>query len=155
MSDWEDQWKRAQRSYERFKTMNDGFEPNMPSENYIDDAMAFFTFCYHVKDYLKHDPAFTKQPKGSIETYVNSTPALSLCGDICNGIKHLKLTNLRTADQPKLGKREFYVSVTHSLSGEKVPDEMKIKLAIEHDGKTHDAFQVATDAMQAWEAFLK
>lgn len=135
--------------------MNVGFDPKIPSDDYIDDAMAFFMFCYHVNDYLKSDPALTKHPKNNIETYVNNTTKLSICRDICNCTKHLKLTKLKTADQPKFGNLEFHVSVTHSLPGEKVPDEMKIKLDLEHDAKTHYAFQVATDAMQAWIAFLK
>lgn len=155
MHPWEEQLNRARRWYERFKELNGGINPTMPSENYIDDALAFFMFCYHIKDYLKHDPAYSKHSNPQIEAHVSNTPMLALCGDICNGLKHLKLDPTKTGDQPKFGKREFRVAVTHNLSGPNPPDTLAISLAIEHAGTTLDAFQVATDAMQEWEAFVK
>jgi hypothetical protein len=153
MPSYEEQLARAQRYYERFKKLNDGMTLHAPSEEYIDDVYAFFQCCYHVKDHLKNDPAFTKHDDKAIEAYVNNTAPLAICADICNALKHLMMRKPpRSGDEPKFGGREFSVNVEQGRSAK--PSTTAIRLSVEHKGTTLDAFKVATDAMSDWSKFI-
>ncbi|MGD9721473.1 MAG: hypothetical protein AB7O59_09710 [Pirellulales bacterium] len=97
---YEEQLERVRRYHARVAQIDGGFEATLPSENYVDDMYAFFQNCYHLKDWLKKDPAFTARPNKSaqdIEDVVTNTPCL----------------------------------------------------------KNLDAFTLATDCLQAWEAFVR
>lgn len=74
------------------------------SQETEDDIYAFFQNCYHIKDYLKNDPAYTKHTNSQIESYINRyrTFALTLCADICNGLKHLSLSRNRSGATPEM-----------------------------------------------------
>lgn len=155
MHPYQQQLERARRYYGRFQAINDGLEATAPSEYYIDDMHAFFIVCYHVKDYLRNDPAFTKHTDQEIEAYINSNQALAICADICNGQKHLALTRApRSGDQPEFGNRTFAVNLCHSLAGDEVPQKLAIQLEVEHAGNKLNAFAIASDAMNAWEVFV-
>ena len=56
----------------------------------LDDTYSFFIHCYHLKDWLANDDTFGRSRR-EIEKFVAGTPALALCGDVANSIKHLKL----------------------------------------------------------------
>lgn len=109
---------------------------------------------YHVKDWLKNDPAFPK--RGKIESYVSSTPALALCGDIANGMKHLILKTTRTGTAPGALQGTLVISFEDSFDPtvEERPPSMGMRLTVEHAGRDLDAVQLAADALQAWEAFV-
>jgi hypothetical protein len=159
MNRYEEQIGRALRYYGRFKRLNDGMVHDRMSDEYIDDVYAFFQFCYHVKDYLVHDPGYTKHTDQQIEDKVTNTPALAICADLCNGSKHLKLKKLRSGDQPKLGRKDVTLHLTdHIIIAGGPPKEASTKISIqvevEHKGQTLDAFQIATDAMDAWTQFI-
>ena len=153
---YEEQLERVRRYHARFAQIDGGFEATLPSENYVDDMYAFFQNCYHLKDWLKKDPAFTARPNKSaqdIEDVVTNTPCLAICADICNATKHLGLDltqhPARSGHEPKVTRREFHVSV----GGPAQP--LAIKATVEHNGRNLDAFTLASDCLQAWEAFVQ
>ena len=155
MANYEEQLERVRRWYGRFKQLNDGMEHPTPCDMYIDIIYAFFQNCYHLKDWLKNDPAYTKHTRTQIENYVKKTQSLSICADICNGSKHLTLNHAPSSgDVPKVGKKVITIDIGHSLSGEEFPTMVKMQVEVEHAGKKRDAFQLATDALQAWESFI-
>lgn len=155
MHDYTEQLKRARRYYVRFKRLNDGMEHRDATEAYMDDIVAFFQNCYHIKDWLKNDPGFTKHSSSEIEDYVSKTLSLAICADICNGSKHLDLNRgARSGDVPKIGQKVISLDVTTVISGKEIPTRIGIQLEIEHAGNKLDAFQLATDALQAWESFI-
>ena len=47
------------------------------SDHYQDEAYAFFQNCYHLKDWLKHDPA-TSALAGDVEGYITKSLNLRL-----------------------------------------------------------------------------
>lgn len=144
------------RYYARFQKLNDGRPHDVSSEEYFDDVYAFFQNCYHFKDYLKNDPVFTKHSNHDIEKFVTNTPTLAICADICNGLKHLTLSNPpRSGDIPKIGGKKIVLSINDTIGSNK-PTEGKIKVSIEieHKETKLDAFQVATDALSAWSSFI-
>jgi hypothetical protein len=159
-SAFEEQLARARRIYSRFERLNEGIAHDRESDEYIDDIYAFFQACYHVKDHLINDPAYTKHSKEQIEDYVTSTRALAICADICNGSKHLALKMPRSGAEPEIGKKTFHVELGAQLGfGGEAPQEkpptISIQVDVDHNGQTLDAFQIASDAMNAWEQFVR
>jgi hypothetical protein len=156
MSNYLEQFERVKRYYARFQKLNAGRPHDVPSEEYFDEIYAFFQNCYHLKEYLKNDPAFTKHSNQDIEDFLNNTPALAICADICNGLKHLTLKRPpRSGDIPKISRKNIALSINETIGSNK-PAEVKIKASIEidHKGTKLDAFQVATDALRAWSSFI-
>ena len=156
MSNYLEQFERVKRYYARFQKLSAGRPQDVPSEEYFDEIYAFFQNCYHLKEYLKNDPAFTKHSNQDVEDFVNNTPALAICADICNGLKHLILNKPpRSGDIPKISRKNIALSINETIGSNK-PTEVKIKASIEidHKGTKLDAFQVATDALRAWSSFI-
>jgi hypothetical protein len=155
MALFEKQLERVRRYYNRFKTINNGRIHSEPSETYLDDIYTFFMHCYHLKDWLKKDPAYIKHTDQEIENYVSNTLPLAISADICNCSKHLLLDRPpRSGDKPRIGKKTISVGVTDSLSGQEIPTTIKIQVEVEHAGNKLDAFQLATDALKSWEVFI-
>lgn len=155
MAQYQKQLERVQRYYDRFKRLNNGTSQTMKSDEYLDDIYAFFQNCHHLKDWLKNDSAFTKRTNSQIEKYIGDTQPLAICADICNASKHLQLKQIRRCrDEPKLGKKTISIEITSCLNGQEIPTNIAMQVEIEHDDSTLDAFQVATDAIQAWKSFV-
>jgi len=155
MAQYQEQLQRVRRYYDRLKQLNDGTEQAMTSDAYLDDFYAFFQNCHHLKDWLKKDPAFTKHTDEEIEEYVTTTQPLAIGADICNASKHLGLRNgPRSGDEPTLGRKTISLGLTDCLNGKEVPTTIAMQVAIEHDGRTLDAFLLATDALHSWESFV-
>ena len=57
MSKYEEQFKRVNRWYDRFKKLNSGKEHTRNTDFEADDVHAFFINCYHLKDWIKNDKA--------------------------------------------------------------------------------------------------
>ncbi len=60
-----------------------------------DDMWNLFQACWHIKDWVKHDPVVPQPVKDAIKQEAESNPLLLMCHDVCNGAKHLKLTTPR------------------------------------------------------------
>lgn len=56
----------------------------------VDCIYAFFINCYHLKDWLLHSKVVDKS---KINGFIKKNKEMKICRDICNGIKHLSLTN--------------------------------------------------------------
>jgi hypothetical protein len=154
MSSWQEQLDRARRYHQRLIAFVAAEEHKADIILGLDDSYAFFQNCYHIKDWLKNDPAFLRAVE--VEGYITSTPALSLCADIANGIKHLLLTKKpRSGSTPGPVHATLVVKLEDSFAaGEERPPSMSMQLKVEHAGRELDAIQIAADAMQAWESFV-
>ena len=87
---WREQYDRMHRSYERLLAVLCGEHPDARSSDTARDALYhFFEDAYHLKDWIKatSTPAIGKQ----IEERIKVSKPLSLCADLCNGIKHFRL----------------------------------------------------------------
>ena len=58
---------------------------NQESTEINDAFVNFYTYAYHIKDWLK------KEGYNSVEGYINEHLELSVCADLCNSTKHKKL----------------------------------------------------------------
>lgn len=144
------QFKRVKRFYERFNKIDKGRIHDMSSANYEDEVYAFFIFCYQLKDWIKNDKTI-KLPKNQIEKFVNENDCLSLCADICNGIKHLTRDKERSGLLPEFKNKKISVEY---IEGDSYPT-IGIKFNISIKTKTIDAFGLATECLKKWEKFIE
>ena len=143
---YQEQFKRLNRWYECFKKINNGKIHNKPSDFYQDEVYAFFMNCHHLKDWIKNDPA-AASVADKVENYINNNPELSLCADICNGLKHLHLISDRSGERPKFGPRKYKVGLGIGST------TIAVKYTINTSSGPIDAFEIATKCINAWEKF--
>jgi hypothetical protein len=148
MSTWNEQWKRVNRYYDRFKQMNEGLEGHgEPSEYHFDDMLAFFQNCFHLRDWLKKDNFASAKFSQNPSDYVKIQQDLALCADLANAVKHMKLDRpTKTGAEPKLANRGMSITGGSPI--------IMLKANIEHNGVMIDAFKLATKCMAAWSAYL-
>ena len=157
MHKYEEQLERVARYYARIERMYAGQPHTGAVEELIDDAYAFFQNCYHVKDWLKNDPNYTKHSPREIEAYVTATPALSLCADLCNGLKHLDLRKVRSGAAPVVKGRRTIIDFGDdpaTIQNDPSLPRVTIRLPIEHAGQMLDALEIARGATEAWQSFV-
>ena len=83
------QLDRARRSLDRLRG------PCNTDIDFQDAAWSFFQHCWHLKDWLRHDPLVPEAAKVSVLKRVRDSTALQICRDLCNGSKHLVATPAR------------------------------------------------------------
>jgi len=142
-----EQWERVQRWHERFSDISEGKLHDKPSDFYQDEVYAFFMNCYHLKDWIKHDPTHPSLA-GNVESFITDSRDMSLCADIYNGMKHLLLTRPRSHEDPQFGKRHFEVGVGTQ------PTTIAVKYTIDTTSGPIDAYELATRCVEAWKSFL-
>ncbi len=155
MERYREQLARTHRYYERFKKLNEGSAKEPSSEANMDDIYAFFQNCYHLKDWLKNDPAYTFHSSEEIEDHVSKSSELSICADICNGSKHLTFNRPpRSGAKPTFGRK--IESTGEIIAAGKVVDRsFAMFVEVEHARARIDAFQLATAALKSWESFIE
>jgi len=79
--------------------------------------------------------------------HINSSRPLKLCADICNSLKHLRLTSSRSGQGPAFGKKQFGVALGTA------PTTINLKYEVNTTIGSIDAFQLATECIDAWDAF--
>ena len=156
MTDYQEQIARTKRYYNKLKRISDGSQDVLISKETEDNIYAFFQNCYHIKDYLKNDSAYRKHTNQQIENYINSTFELSLCADICNGLKHLSLRTTRSGSAPKIGGKKITLTVNQPVTGDATETTItsKLEIKIQHAGDEYDAFDIATKAVEKWDNFI-
>jgi hypothetical protein len=145
---YQDQYDRMKRWYAIFAALDQGRLHDVTAENYVDEIYAFFMNCYHFKDWIKHDSAVGVSVQQSVEGHINLNRPLKLCADICNSLKHLTLTSQRSQEGPTFGKKEYGLT----LGGG--PPTINLKYQIDTATGPIDAFQLATECVDAWDTFL-
>jgi hypothetical protein len=151
-SRYREQYERTKRYFQRLTDIKNGIGHIKDSRSYEDDLYAFFQNCYHLKDWIRSDP--TCNGWSSVEDYINSTRYLLICADLCNATKHLRLDRPRSAENPEFSGGNVVLKITDGLK-----QQEKIEISIDYKISTQsgdlDALEVATQCMQAWEAFLR
>ncbi len=149
---YKEQYDRMRRWYEKFSSLTSGRLHDIPSENYIDDVYAFFLNAYHLKDWIKNDNGIPKNVQDLVENYINGKAHLSLCADICNSLKHLKLDGRgsRSGENPAFGRKQYGLALGAA------PTTIALKYEVVLDsGATIDAFEIATGCVKAWDEFFQ
>ena len=100
---YQEQFERVKRWYKLFEETNNGRIHDKPTEFYEDEVYAFFMNCYHLKDWIKNNPAAASVAI-TVEVYIDNNPELLLCADICNGLKHFHFDGDRSGENPEFSK---------------------------------------------------
>lgn len=147
---YREQYQRVNRWFIRIQEINDGKIHYITSDNYQDDLYAFFMNCFHLKDWIKNDSQVDEWARNNVESFVNQTECLAVCGDICNSLKHLKPSNRPHSDQnPKFGARHFQL-----VFGGASPI-IKVRFSVETNSGIKDAFELATQCVVKWNEFIE
>ena len=150
LSKHQEQYERVKRYYKKFKDINEGLILNEPSENYVDTIYSFFIHCFHLKDWIIHDPvAALVAPK--VENYIHRNLDLSICGDLCVGLKHLEKDEKydpHSQLDPKFGNKNAKLHL-----GGKEDGKFEMKITIDTKTGPRDAFDIATKCIDAWKKF--
>lgn len=141
------QWQRVIRWYGRFKDISERKHISQVSLHDEDDVFAFFMNCYHLKDWIKNDPS-ANQMRGRVEGFVNKSTSLSICADLCNGLKHLTLDKSRSGQNPRFGEK------TQRVYYDQTPIVVCQGYTIVAGDNTLDAFDVAWQCMMDWHRFI-
>jgi hypothetical protein len=131
---WRDQLERTRRWNHRLQQCRLQFLSD--PQTALDYAYAFFMNCYHVKDWLKA----AGQP--NVEEFVRSSLTLSVCGDLCNGMKHFDLDRARVDNNWRGRAREY------NPSGPPTPIPFLLV-----GGGVHNVFDLANTCVREWERF--
>jgi|SRR5262245_2086512 len=145
-SGWRDQYNRMKRWSARLT--DNSFEPRD-----VDDFYAFFSCCFHLKDWLKADPAVDPALGAEAERYVqNHVVALRLCADLANGSKHFIIDKYvrHSADA-----RVERLIADSDLPVDDLPPDANDMIIVFANGVAWPAFWVAKRCVEAWERFLQ
>ena len=143
---YEEQLQRIERWHERFAAINKGKTHDRPTDFYKDEAYAFFLNCYHLKDWIIQDDTVNFANKqATTEEFVSNNKYLSVCADICNRVKHLKLIK-----SPRSGKEPTFTRADYGLELGGPEARIRVKYEIDTAHGPMDAFELATNCLQAW-----
>lgn len=147
---YKEQYKRMKRWYNRLKAIYTGMEHKVSDEYYNDNVYAFFQNCYHLKDWLKNDPNLQRllPDIGTlVEDFANRGPdCIQVCGDLCNGSKHMIISTPKIDANTHLGGRKLRFDFgTHVLA---------IEYKIECRDQSHDALCLAESCISEWDDFM-
>lgn len=117
---------------------------NRDSTDYDDDLWSFFQNCWHLKDWVKHDPDVSKSLNETIEEIVEKYPHIMVCADLANRTKHLRL-NLKPRVDAQFKQRNVTIHVGNPTTSE---SEHIITL---RDGTQMVALAVAQKAVEEWQ----
>jgi hypothetical protein len=111
-----------------------------------DDYYAFYVWCFHRKDWLEHDDTVPPAVRAAVEPFVRSSGQLSLCGDLANGVKHLR------ADRtPRVDPDSRLSAITAAPDTADTGDRIVIVVGREY----RNATEVADSCIAAWDGFLR
>jgi hypothetical protein len=84
------QLDRARRSLDRLEQPVDtDYEQFMTDIDFQDMVWAFFQNCWHLKDWVQHDPLVPALTKTAVIDLAHRSAVLRVCQELCNGTKHL------------------------------------------------------------------
>jgi len=172
----EDQYQSMVRAHEALRALatNVGKTAVIGDHAAGDAAKSFFIECYHLKDWLKKDSRI-KRPK-DVENFISKSHALSLGADLCNSLKHAglnktprsgmyldKINMAYSLDIPASTEPGFIKmtrnpsdgdTITISRSNRTGSPVATAKVVLTIGGKKYEAFDVATQCVKDWDAFL-
>jgi hypothetical protein len=150
-----------ERQLSRLIEIDKGVEEN-DHEKLKDEFIKYFIIAYHLKDYIKVDPDFTNVAKKTdVEAFISRTPELSICADMCNGLKHcvLSVPRSRTGSQPtvKGGEAHYLMEAKVENRPGIYPAKMtiKYKMKIDHGGTEYDGLELAKLVFDLWKSYIQ
>lgn len=132
-------------------------------ESLEDELLILFIWIWSMKDYLKILCEARGVPGKRIEQIVNSERSLAIAADIANRAKHGVLKESRSGDSARLQNVRISIPQTAMVSIAFNKDTVRMVVGLPEDAElfaeigfetglaTLDAFQVAQQALDAWQ----
>jgi len=114
------------------------------------ELFSFFEICYHLKDYIIKSPRYASL--NNVEDFINNSPPLRICADICNRLKHKTLTKKLRSNSP-IGIFKLRSTVTVGPD----PKDAKVSLDqanIETERGEECCYALASECMKEWERYF-
>ena len=89
---YQDQLERARRALQRMHG------PSSTPLEFQDSSWSFFQHCWHLRDWLRHDPWVPEVAKVSVLERVGKSAVLQTCRALCHGSKHLRAIPAASVD---------------------------------------------------------
>jgi hypothetical protein len=127
-------------------------ESSAVDDRRVDEFYAFFTCCFHLKDWLKTDlAAVDSRIEADVEAFVNGPLWLRLCADIANGSKHFRLDRRRFDAEARVKR----VQAAFDPGGfDPGAFQTKDMIVVPAGGTAWDAMLVVDKCVAAWDRFL-
>ncbi len=141
-----DKYRRMLRAYERLRVICTDNGNTIDNASPRDLAEAFFSQCYHLKDYIKKE----RPDAPDVEAYINKTGPLRIAADFCNSEKHAGLDR-----KPRAGEKISAILVHMKM--DYLPGRFRAsgRVEIRLGEKSYDALKLATDCVKGWDKYLK
>ena len=120
------------------------------SDDRRDDVYSFFQNCYHLKDWLKNDPATRPIVSPDIEDFIKKSDELRIVADLCNGSKHLDLS--ARGHRPKTGDPS--TGVTRTDIDILIGSGGRQTFWIKSNTVDYEAYELARKSVEQWEIYL-
>ena len=138
-------YARLKYQYKKMPLIKEGSELN---GNIEFELYAFFEICYHLKDWFKLDD---KYDRNHVEEFINNSVALRISADICNRMKHGKLTTYRSEN---LGHFNLHLHIKSGTSSNKYTSALT-SATIETQRGIECCYALADECMQEWERYVE
>jgi len=123
---YRDQLDRARRFLERVEHGPEDVE-DVDEVQFQDNMWSFFQHCWHIKDWVRHDPLMSEATKDAVIAAAHQSKVLAMCQDLCNATKHLRLNktaarashkHVETVIAPSQGRYEHDLIVDDGHGGQ-------------------------------------
>jgi hypothetical protein len=122
--------------------------PHTSDVEFQDMMWAFFQNCWHLKDWVDHDPLASDAQKKEVIDQAHASAPLKICRDLCNGTKHLGVDRKPSSGT---GAAHDHVAIT-IVSGESSTIDCIVKDGF---GSPISGKWFARDCVAEWERILQ
>ena len=163
VSRYREQYDRVRRRLARFSEVDAEVSTAV---SLIDDALAFFESCLHLRDWIANDKELPPTIRRAVRCYVKTSSVLRVCHDIAIGAKHLTverplakeenphLRSIRTLEQRPADL--VYEEEDNFLPPGHLVHVVSVRLMLEMDtGEAEDAVAFATRCVKEWDSFFE
>jgi hypothetical protein len=115
------------------------------------ELFGFFEVSYHLKDYIKESPDYSKY--SNVEEFISANRYLRICADICNRLKHSKLTKPPRSASP-IGPFKIKTEITVGPT----PEDATVKIRearIDTELGEVCCFDLAARCITEWQSYFK
>jgi hypothetical protein len=149
LGDWNEHWQRVLRWEARLNRICHGLPPGITRADAIDEVLAFFPTCYHLRDSLIRSAHLAEK---QVDGFIMSNDPLALCRDLATAVKHFEV---RQPYRPTTYATTSHMQVVHHglrPPCEPVPGE---NWSVVTDAGHKDMFALANECVDAWRGYLE
>ena len=141
---WYDQYRRIKRFY-KF-TLSSLENTDINASDKVDRLLSFFTFCYHLADWLINSGV----DEHEVRSFIKGSVELSLCRNLCLGIKHLKINSPGTPKVADISSSGIFTPIAQIYD----PSGKPGKFGLLYEDGIFDVEQLMKSCLDQWTTFL-